>query len=218
MAKLPLPPADLAGTVGIRAEEYRQITPDTLLWRIHRVRGGLVTPWNQLRHYGPLDARFEPHPPPPSQHPDRAVWYAAVTPRTAFAEVFQRTRIVPLTDTFHLTAARLTHPVRLLDITGDPDQGAWATRAGASIALSTGRHDYTSAWARELCGQFPNLDGLTYRAARDGGHAVALFLPAADAMPRQAVISRALSDPALTSRIAGICHTIGYRLVSRYRP
>jgi hypothetical protein len=213
MVKLPLPPVDLAGTVGIRVDEYRQVAPDTLLWRIHRVRGGLMTPWNQLRHYGPLDARFEPHPPPPAHYDDRAVWYAAMSPRTAFAEVFQRTRTVPLTDTFHLTAARLTRPVPLLDITGDPDHDAWATRAGASMALSTGRHDYTSAWVRELCGQFPSLHGLAYRAAMDGGLAVALFLPAADAMPRQAVASRALSDPAMTSRIAGICHTIGYRLV-----
>lgn len=132
--------------------------------------------------------------------------------------MFQRTRAVPLTDTIHLTAARLTRPVQLLDITGDPGHGAWATRAGASMALSTGRHDYTSAWARELCGQFPNLDGFAYRAAMDGGLAVALFLPAADAMPRQAVTSRALSDPALTGRIAGVCHTIGYRLVDRHRP
>lgn len=218
MAKLPLPPADLAGTVGIRAGEYRRITRDTLLWRVHRVHGDPVTPWNRLRHYGPLDARFEPHPPPAAHYPDRAVWYAAASPRTACAEVFQRTRTVPLDDTFHLTAARLTRPVRLLDLTGEPGHGAWAARAGASMALSTGRHDYTSAWARALCDQFPNLDGLAYRAAMDGGLAVTLFAPAADAMPREAVTSRALSDPALTSRIAGICHTIGYRLVQPHRP
>ncbi|MBN9611694.1 MAG: hypothetical protein BGO26_05325 [Actinobacteria bacterium 69-20] len=218
MAKLPLPPADLARDIGIRAEEFRRVTPETLLWRIHRIRGGHVTPWNQLRHYGPTDARFEPHPPPAGEHPDRAVWYAAATPRTALAEVFQRTRTVPLSDTYHLTAVRLTRTVRLLDLTGEPGYGAWATRAGASMALSTGRHDYTSAWARELCDQFPDLDGLAYRAAIEGGLAIALFLPAEDAMPHQAVTSRALSDPALASRIAGVCHTIGYRIVSPYRP
>ncbi len=122
---------------------------------------------------------------------------------------------MPLSNTFHLTAARLARTVRLLDITSDPDHGAWPTRAGASMALSTGRHDYTSAWARELCDQFPHLDGLAYRAAMDGGLAVALFLPAADATPRRAATSRALSDPALTSRIAGICRTIGYRIVEQ---
>lgn len=217
MAKLPLPPSDLGSTVGIRAEEYRPITRDLLLWRIHRVRGGPTTPWNELRHYGPLDARFEPHPPPVVRHDDRGVWYAAATPRTAFAEVFQRTRTVPLSDAYHLTGARLTRMVRLLDITGDSDRGAWATRAGASMALSTGRHDYCSAWARELSAQFPDLDGLAHRAAMDGGLAVALFLPAADALPREAVTSRAINDPALTSRIAGICHTIGYRLVEQLR-
>lgn len=218
MPKLPLPPADLAESVGIRSGEIREITTETLLWRIHRVRGGHVTPWNQLRHFGPIDARFEPHPPPPGEHHDRAVWYAAVTPQTAFAEVFGRTRTVPLDDTYHLTSARLARTVRLLDITGEPGHGAWATRAGASMALSTGRHDYTSAWARQLCDQFPELDGIAYRAAMEGGLAVALFLAADRAMPRQAVTSRALSDPALAGRIAGVCHTIGYRTVSAPRP
>jgi hypothetical protein len=218
MVKLPLPPGDLAESVGIRDDEMRRIDVDALLWRVHRVRGESLTPWNRLRHYGSVDARFEPHPPPQREHPGRAVWYAAATPRTAIAEVFQRTRTVPMTDTFHLTAARLTRPVQLLDVTGEPDHGAWATRAGASMALSTGRHDYSCAWAREICNEFPDLDGLAHRAAMEGGLAVALFLPAADAMPRDAVTSRALSDPALASRIAGICRTIGYQIVGHYRP
>lgn len=215
MAKLPLPPRDLAARVGIRDEEYRVISADMLLWRIHRVRGRRVTGWNRLRHYGPVDARFEPHPPPTGWHDGRAVWYAASTPRTAFAEVFQRSRTIPLADTFHLTAATLASPVRLLDVTGDTGHAAWATRAGASLALSTGRHDYSSAWARELCNQFPDLEGIAYRSAMDGGLSLALFLPAEDAMPREAVASRGLGDPALASRIAGVGRTIGYRLVSR---
>lgn len=147
------------------------------MWRIHRVRGRQLTGWNRLRHFGPVDARFEPHPPPTGWHDDRAVWYAASTPRTAFAEVFQRARTIPLTDTFHLTAARLTRPVRLVDMTGDADHAAWATRAGASLALSTGRHDYSSAWARELSSEFPDLDGIAYRSATDGGLTLALFPP-----------------------------------------
>lgn len=212
MTKLPPPPADLAA-VGIRPEECREITPETALWRIHRVRGEVLTPWNRLRHFGPVDARFEPHPPPPADHPDRAVWYGAATPRTAFAEVFQRTRTVPLSDMYHLTALSLTRTVRLLDITGDDGRAAWATRAGASMALSTGRHDLASAWARAICDVFPDLDGVAYRAAMEGGLAVALFLPAADAMPTEAVASRALSDPAMAPRIAGICDVIGYRLI-----
>jgi hypothetical protein len=213
VAKLPLPPPDLASRVGIRPDEYRVIEDDVLLWRIHRVRGAHVIPWNKLRHFGPVAARFEPHPPPPGEHPTRGVWYAATSPTTAFAEVFQRTRRIRLNDTNRLTSARLSRPVRLLDLTGDPGQGAWATRAGASMKLSTGRHDYSSAWAPEICAQFPDLDGLAYRGAMEGGLSVVLFFPAAAAMPTSVVTSRALNDPALSSRIAGVCDRIGYRPV-----
>lgn len=218
MAKLPLPPPDLASRVGIRAEEYRVIAEDVLLWRIHRVRGPHVTAWNELRHYGPVAARFEPHPPPPGDHPTRGVWYAATSPTTSFAEVFQRHRKVWLTDTYRLTSTRLTRPVRLLDLTGDRDHGAGATRAGASMKLSTGRHDYSCAWAREICSQFPDLDGLAYHGAMEGGLSVALFFPAADAMPTSVVTSRALNDPALASRVATICDRIGYGLITGVNP
>lgn len=71
---------------------------------------------------------------------------------------------------------------------------------------------------RVICDQFPDLGGLVYRAAMEGGLAVALFFPAKDAMPRQAVTSRALSDPALSSRIAGVRRTIGYQIVDDYLP
>lgn len=220
MAKLPLPPADLATAIGIRDEEYRNLTVDTLVWRahrvrsVHRVRGKHVTPWNQLRHFGPVDARFEPHPArPATTHPDRAVWYAALTPQTAVAEVFQRARTVRLDSRNHLSAAHLSRDVGLLDLTGDTGHGSWATRAGASMALSTGRHDYSSAWAHAICDAFPSLDGLIYRGAMEGGLAVAMFLPAKDAMPSAPTSSRAIGDPALTSRLAGICDRIGYRIV-----
>ncbi|MGH3264555.1 MAG: RES domain-containing protein, partial [Trebonia sp.] len=173
-----------------------------------------TTPWNQSRHFGPVDARFEPHPAgPATTHRHRAVWYAEVTPQAAVAEVFQRTRTVRLDPSNHLTSAYLSRDVRLLDVTGDPGHGSWATRAGASMALSTGRHDYSSAWARAICDAFPGLDGLIYLGAMEGGLALALFVPPEDAMPTAPATSRAIGDPALTSRLAGICDRIGYRIV-----
>jgi hypothetical protein len=47
----------------------------------------------------------------------------------------------------------------------------------------------------------------------EGGLAVAMFLPAEDAMPSTPTTSRAIGDLALTSRLAGICDRIGYRIV-----
>ncbi len=211
MAKLPKP-RDLSG-VGIRDTELRHVDPGGLWWRVHRSSGTHAIAWNALRYYGPVDTRFEPHDPPPRVHTDRAVWYAAATPRTCIAEVFQRTGRVPLANHLHLVSARMTRPLTLLDITGEPGGGTWATRAGASMALATGRHDYTSAWARAICAAFPDLDGIAYHAAKDGGLAIALFHPARDAMPTTPVTRRALNDPALGARLAGICDEIGYRLV-----
>jgi hypothetical protein len=212
MAKLPLPPADLAA-VGIRPEELRTIAVTAVWWRIHDVGTQPATPWNQLRYFGPLGLRFEPHEPPPRMHGDRAVWYAAATPRTALAEVFQRTRVVRRAPNRYLASARLSREVALLDVTGDVGHGAWSTRAGASMALATGRHDYSSAWARAICAAFPELDGIAYRAAMEGGLAVALFHPARDAMPTAPVSNRSLADPAMAPRLAAACDGIGYELV-----
>ncbi len=211
MPKLPLPPADLAA-VGIRPGELRAVSASTLWWRIYSTGAGPTTPWNELRYFGPVDARFEPHDPPVRVHPDRAVWYAAATPRTALAEVFQRTRVVRREPSRHLASANLAREVALLDITGDVGHGAWATRAGASTALATGRHDYSSAWARAICAAFPVLDGIAYRAAMEGGLAIALFHPARDAMPAAPVTNRSLADPALAARLATACDEIGYKL------
>lgn len=204
-------PPDLK-LIGIRDTELRELPSDLLWWRVHRVAGRHVTDWNALRYFGPVDARFEPHSPPPRIHSGRAVWYAGAGLRTCIAEVFQRTGRVPLISSLHLVSARLLRPPTLLDITGEAGRGAWATRAGASMALSTGRYDYASAWARAICSTFPNLGGVAYRAAKEGGLAIALFHPARDAMPTTPVTRRALNDPALGTRLAKICDEIGYKL------
>lgn len=48
----------------------------------------------------------------------------------------------------------------------------------------------------------------------EDGLALALFLPAEDAMPSAPMTSRAIGDPALSGRLAGICDRIGYRIVA----
>ncbi len=57
--------------------------------------GGHVTAWNALRHYGPVaTCRFDPHDPPPGEHPTVGVSYLADSVPTALAERFQQTRII----------------------------------------------------------------------------------------------------------------------------
>src|SRR3954470_5723093 len=93
MAKLPLPPANLAA-IGIRPSELRAVSSGALWWRVYRTGPAPTTARNSLRYCGRGDARFEPHNLPKGTHPDRGVWYTASSPRTAVAEVFQRTRTV----------------------------------------------------------------------------------------------------------------------------
>jgi hypothetical protein len=46
-----------------------------------------------------------------------------------------------------------------------------------------------------------------------GGWCVALWTPAADALPDVPVLSRPLADPALADRLAGTAARLGYRLL-----
>jgi hypothetical protein len=169
-----------------------------------------VTPWNDLRRYGPVaDCRFDPHPPPVALHAE-GVSYLAITPQTALAEAFQTRRLV---DRHHgapyLVGLRLQRPVRLLDLSR-----SWPTRAGASQAISSGRRDVARAWARTLRAAFPALEGLWYPSSMDGGgFCVVLWQPAEDALPAVPVMSRPLSDPALADRLAGAAARLGYRLL-----
>ena len=64
------------------------MVPHTVLWRIHATAGEHVMPWNRLRHFGPLDGRFDPHAPPPHEQV-AGVLYLALDVPTCVAEVYQ---------------------------------------------------------------------------------------------------------------------------------
>ena len=148
---------------------------------------------------------------PPSAGSGRGVLYAAVERiDVAVAEVFQRTRRVDVTaGSPWLTGMRLTPPVRLLDLSG-----TWPTRAGASQALCSGPRPRAQAWARAITQAWrPELDGIWYPSSMLGGwYCVALWQPAADALPTTPVLSIPLSHPGLWDSLAALCERIGYRL------
>jgi hypothetical protein len=213
VAKLPPPPSEehLRTDVGLTTDDLVAVTTETVLWRIHRTAGPHVTPWNALRHYGPVaDCRFDPQPPPPHEAQEDGVTYLAITPQTSLAEAFQSRRLVDRHHgTPYLVGLRLVRPVQLLDLSR-----AWPTRAGASQAISTGRRDLARAWARAVRTAFPELDGLWYPSSMDGGgFCLVLWNPAADALPPAPVLSRPLTDPALADRLAGAAARLGYRLL-----
>ncbi len=212
-ARLPDPPsaAELR-TLGIRDDEYRVIQTDESWWRVHRTTGDHVLAWNAFREHGP-HLRFDPHLPPARHHVGVGAWYGASGPTAALAEAFQAERTI---DRFrgdpYLTGLRFTRELRLLDLAADSD-GAWPTRAGGTFALSTGPHSITQRWAPRITEAFPNLDGLRYNSRFAGEPCIALFTPAADAMPPRPVLALPLTHPGLVLRIAKAAQRLGYLVV-----
>jgi hypothetical protein len=211
VSKLPEPPS--AQALRERAPlngALHTLDTDAVLWRIHPTVGEHVLPWNELRHWGPAAGRFDPHNVPPGHDPAHGVLYvAAAQVGVAVTEAFQRTRRVDVTAGGPwLTGLQLTRPLALLDLTGP-----WATRAGASQAISTGPRPRAQRWARVIAAAWPALDGIWYRSSMlGGGRCAAVWTLAADAIPARPLLSMPLSHPALWGPLAVICERVGYRL------
>jgi RES domain len=199
-------------SLGIHADESRAISVDEVWWRVHRTVGGHVLAWNAFRTYGPK-LRFDPHELPVGEDPAHGVWYGAATPDAALGEAFQVDRTISreLSGPF-LTGLSFTRPLTVLDLAID-SVGAWATRVGGTFAMSTGPHEVTQRWARTIVGAFPDLDGLRYNSRFAAAPCLALFLPAATAMPPRPRLSLPLTHPGLASRIAGAARRLGYSVV-----
>lgn len=206
------PPPHTLREIGIRDDETAVIDPADVWWRVHRTEGAHVLAWNEFRHYGPV-LRFDPHPPPPAEHPDCAVWYAASTPGAALAEAFQVDRTIERRHGRpYLTGLSFSRPVTLLDLAAD-SVGAWVTRAGGTFAISTAPHAITQRWARAIAEAFPDLDGVRYNSRFAGEPCAALFAPARSAMPMQPVLSLPLTHPGVGSRLAATARRVGYRII-----
>jgi hypothetical protein len=210
---LPDPPSPTAlRALGLQAGETRPITVDEVWWRVHKTDGDHVLAWNALRTFGPM-LRFDPHQLPRGDDPDRGVWYGASTPDAALAEAFQIDRTIDRhRNRPYLTALSFTRPLTVLDVATD-SVGAWATRAGGTYAISTGPHAITQQWARAIVEAHPHLDGLRYNSRFAGAPCLALFAPAADAMPARPKLSLPLTHPDLAARIAGAAKRLGYGVV-----
>lgn len=206
----PTPPELRA--LGILTGETRIIPTHELWWRVHKIAGEHVLAWNALRTFGPL-LRFDPHHLPQGKDPGRGVWYGASTPDAALAEAFQVDRTIDRGGNRpYLTALSFTRPLTVLDVAAD-STGAWATRVGGTSAISTGPYAITQSWARTIVDAHPNFDGLRYNSRLAGTPCLALFAPAADAIPGRPELSLPLTHPDLASRIAGAAKRLGYGVV-----
>ncbi len=206
MVKLPSPPApsDLAEL----PPALRRLPAGSLLWRLYFRGGPFPADWDRFRSFGPTTARFDHHEPPPRSQ-ERGILYAAAEGPTALAEVFQETRTIDRRrrDPW-LVAFRLTRDVPVLDLTG-----RWPTRAGASMALSSGPRPRAREWARAIWEAYPGAEGLLYPSSMDSNRpALALFERAARAIPERPELHRALLDPTLFPNLAAAAADLGYAI------
>ncbi len=185
------------------------------LWRIFPTTSVHAEPWNTLRHFGPVAARFDPHPPPPAERSAHGVLYAAGDAVTALAEAFGTNRTVDVR-TAEPWLVKFTLPapvVQLLDVTG-----TWPTRAGASQEIWTSPdRRRTQRWARAIAARFVGLDGLHYGSSMRGGGAfnVALWEPAKSVISAATVhFAEPLAHPAMAAMIRQACIRLGYDFVS----
>ncbi|MDP9122879.1 MAG: RES family NAD+ phosphorylase [Acidobacteriota bacterium] len=204
MPKFPEPP-DLR-----RVPMDAKVLPTgTLLWRVYFRGGRHPTFWDGFRSFGPTRGRFD-HQLPPPRVQERAVLYAAGHGPTGLAEVFQDTRVIDRTarDPW-LAGFQLAVPLTLLDLAG-----SWPTRAGASMALSSGARPRAQRWSRAIYEVYPDLAGLYYPSSMAGNRpAVALYERALPGIPRSPIFHRPLVDPALLSLLSRVARDIGYGLV-----
>jgi hypothetical protein len=197
----------------VRAGADIQVLPaGTRIWRVYFQAGAHPTTWGQFRAWGPTDARFDHHVPPPSVQ-TREILCGAVGPMaaiTAIAEVFQISRVVERTRRAPTWVAfDCTRDLRLLDLTD-----TWPTRAGASMAITSGQRARARRWSQAIYTVFPDVDGLLYGSSMNANHlCVALYERARGAMPERPVFHRLLSDPAVLTLLKNACAAVGYALV-----
>jgi hypothetical protein len=204
MAKLPNP----GNPLPLPAQTVLARTGD-LYWRIYTRGAPYPSRWDEFRRYGPLlTARFDHHAPPPSVK-TQAILYAAAEVATTVAEFFQSTRRINRSRRSPwLCGFRLVRDVSLLDLSG-----TWATAAGASMLINSGRRSASRLWSQAIYRDYPRVEGLFYGSSMHGNRpCIALYERAITAMPAAPAFDRPLLDPNLESGLKRIAVLIQYKM------
>ncbi len=224
-----LPPPDPSRFPGLAADPrwVREVPAGTALFRVFRAGGAHPAEWFEFREFGPLDARFDPHPEPTGEHPGCGVMYAVLESAgppeagpedaldSAFAacllEVFQQHRIIRRgAGSPTLVAFETTRVLRLLDLS-DSD---WVAVAGGNAAIASGERAPARAWARAIRAAYPGLDGiLSASSIVPTARVAALWAPAADALPRHPLALLGLDREELSAVIDAVAERYGYVLL-----
>lgn len=201
-----------------KSDHLQSLDPETVvlprgteIWRVYFRGGAHPTRWNDFRHVGPTDARFDHHVGSSPKQQSRSVLYAAADPVTCLAEVFQKERVIRRTArTGWLVGFELAVDVELLDL-----MGGFATRAGASMGLMTGARSVSRNWARGFYDAYPDLQGLCYPSSMYANAASLALTDRAEArgaIPDQPGFHRALDDAAQLTLLKNAARQLGYAL------
>jgi hypothetical protein len=203
----PEPPAP--GALAAIGAAWYGLSVGTQLWRVFFRGTDHPATWNAFRTYGPVDARFDHHRPPACEQ-ERGILYAATSPATCLAEVFQATRRIDVRlNEPWLVGFATTRPLRLLHLTG-----MWPTRVGASMAINTGPRARARRWSRGFYETIRDADGLVYASSMHTNlPALALYERAGDALPPTPFMHRGLADPLLRVVLENAAAELGYDVI-----
>lgn len=193
----------------LRNSDLDLVTSDEALWRIHFRGGSHPTQWNQLRKYGPLDSRFDPHPAGSAAMSTEGVAYTAAAVPTSLAEVFQASRTIDLAYREPwLVGWQPIRKLQLLDLTG-----GWPLRVGASFSINSCNRARSRQWARAFRAAWPDVDGAVHTSSLTGQRCLVLWNPARDSFPGTPGSHHPLTDPDIAVVMVAASEEIGYTIL-----
>jgi hypothetical protein len=212
MPKFPNPP----GVAALARLEpvIRSIPSGSRIARVYYSRSRHALRWDEFRHFGPLNSRWDHHLPnavgtPATQR--RSIYYAATDAKTCLAEFFQHTRRIDrAAQSPWLVVFELAQTLDLIDLTGD-----FATRMGASMEIHSGTRARARRWACDLYEAFPTVHGILYASSMNGGAPALALSDRAEQrgmFPEHPLLHRALADDVLLDTLKDAADKLGYAL------
>jgi hypothetical protein len=212
MPKVPNPP----GVAALARLEpaVRSVPPGSRVARVYYSRSRHALRWDEFRHFGPFNSRWDHHLPDAGGMPvtqERSIYYAATDAKTCLAEFFQHTRRIDrASQSPWLVVFELAQSLDLIDLTGD-----FATRMGASMEIHSGTRVRARRWACDLYEAFPTTHGILYASSMNGGSPVLAVSDRAEKrgmFPEHPLLHRALADDVLLDTLKDAADKLGYAL------
>jgi hypothetical protein len=212
MPKFPNPPG-VAALARLEPAICR-IPSGSRVARVYYSRSRHALRWDEFRHLGPLNSRWDHHLPGVAGTPltqERSIYYAATDAKTCLAEFFQHTRRIDrAAQAPWLVVFELAQSLDLIDLTGD-----FATRMGASMEIHSGTRARARRWACDLYEAFPAAHGILYASSMNGGAAALAISDRAEKrgmFPAHPLLHRALADDVMLDSLKDAADRLGYAL------